>query len=66
LIGRLVNEATVRRHLSSGDRGLRTRAALEKTALDQKAIGALSFDHGDPGVHAPLRKQRSGGRAATL
>jgi hypothetical protein len=54
LIGRLVNEATVRRHLSSGDRGLRTRAALEKTALDQKAIGALSFDHGDPSVHAPL------------
>jgi hypothetical protein len=31
---------------------LRTRAALEKTALDQKAIGALSFDHGDPGVRA--------------
>jgi hypothetical protein len=41
---------------------LRTRAALEHAARDQKAIGAISLDHGNPGA----QKQWSDGRAATL
>jgi hypothetical protein len=32
--------------LASGDGGLRLGAALEQAARDQKAIGALAFDHG--------------------
>jgi hypothetical protein len=35
LIGRFADESTIRFYLSSSDRGLRTRAALEQAARDQ-------------------------------
>jgi hypothetical protein len=48
-IGSLANKLAVRCHLTGGNRGLRSRAALEQTALDQEPIGAFAFDHGNPG-----------------